>query len=86
LADPGAQFKGPIPNERVGEVLADSDVVVVPSLWYENSPVVIQEARAARVPVIASGHGAMAEKCDMRSMACCSRRAARRPCGRQYSV
>jgi len=62
LADPGAQFKGPIPNERVGEVLADSDVVVVPSLWYENSPVVIQEARAARVPVIASGHGAMAEK------------------------
>jgi len=62
LADPDAQFKGPIPNERVGEALADSDVVVVPSLWYENSPVVIQEARAAGVPVIASGHGAMAEK------------------------
>jgi glycosyltransferase involved in cell wall biosynthesis len=62
LADPDAQFKGTIANERVGEVLADSDVVVVPSLWYENSPVVIQEARAAGVPVIASGHGAMAEK------------------------
>jgi glycosyltransferase involved in cell wall biosynthesis len=53
---------GSIANERVGEVLADSDVMVVPSLWYENSPVVIQEARAAGVPVIVSGHGALAEK------------------------
>jgi glycosyltransferase involved in cell wall biosynthesis len=59
---PGTHFKGRIANERVGEVLADSDVIVVPSLWYENSPVVIQEARVARVPVVASGHGALAEK------------------------
>lgn len=56
------QFMGRIVNERVGEVMADSDVVVVPSLWFENSPVVIQEARAAGVPVVASGHGALAEK------------------------
>ena len=59
---PDIQFMGRIANDRVGEVLADSDVMVVPSLWYENSPVVIQEARAAGVPVIASGHGALAEK------------------------
>jgi glycosyltransferase involved in cell wall biosynthesis len=57
-----ARLMGRIANERVGEVLADSDVMVVPSLWYENSPVVIQEARAAGVPVVASGHGALAEK------------------------
>jgi glycosyltransferase involved in cell wall biosynthesis len=62
LAHPDAELMGPIPNERVGEVLADSDVMVVPSVWYENSPVVIQEARAAGVPVVASGHGALAEK------------------------
>ena len=62
LPDPAAELVGPIANERVGEVLADSDVMVVPSLWYENSPVVIQEARAAGVPVIVSGHGALAEK------------------------
>jgi glycosyltransferase involved in cell wall biosynthesis len=62
LAHPAAQLMGRIANERVGEVLADSDVMVVPSLWYENSPVVIQEARAAGVPVVASGHGALAEK------------------------
>jgi glycosyltransferase involved in cell wall biosynthesis len=36
--------------------------MVVPSLWYENSPVVIQEAWAAGVPVVVSGHGALAEK------------------------
>ncbi len=59
---PGIQFMGRIANERVGEVMAESDVVVVPSLWFENSPVVIQEARAAGVPVVASGHGALAEK------------------------
>ena len=57
-----ARLMGPIANERVGEVLADSDVMVVPSLWYENSPIVIQEARAAGLPVVASGHGALAEK------------------------
>ncbi len=62
LTHPDAQLMGYIANERVGEVLADSDVMVVPSLWYENSPVVIQEARAAGVPVVASGHGALAEK------------------------
>jgi glycosyltransferase involved in cell wall biosynthesis len=62
LAGTGAELMGRIANERVGEVLADTDVVVVPSLWFENSPVVIQEARAAGVPVLASGHGALAEK------------------------
>jgi glycosyltransferase involved in cell wall biosynthesis len=55
-------FEGLIPNEEVGRVLAETDVVVVPSLWYENSPVVIQEAIAAGVPVIASNLGALAEK------------------------
>lgn len=62
LVHPDARLMGRIPNEQVGEALADSDVVVVPSLWYENSPLVIQEARAAGVPVVASGHGALAEK------------------------
>lgn len=62
LTHPDASLMGPIANERVGEVLADSDVLVVPSLWYENSPMVIQEAHALGVPVIASDLGALAEK------------------------
>ena len=62
LTHPDAQLMGRLANEEVGRALADSDVMVVPSLWYENSPVVIQEARAAGVPIVASAHGALAEK------------------------
>ncbi len=35
--------------------------VVVPSIWWENSPVVIQEARRAGVPLLVSDIGGMAE-------------------------
>jgi len=63
LADPSNTFfEGPVPNEEVGRVLAETDVIVVPSLWYENSPVVIREAFAAGVPVIAARVGALTEK------------------------
>ncbi|MEM2002109.1 MAG: glycosyltransferase family 4 protein [Candidatus Bathyarchaeia archaeon] len=55
-------FEGPVSNEQVGYVLADTDILAVPSLWYENSPLVIQEARSMGVPVIASAHGALCEK------------------------
>jgi glycosyltransferase involved in cell wall biosynthesis len=62
LTNPSTRLMGRLENEQVGQVLADADVLVVPSLWYENSPVVIQEAFAASVPVVASGLGALAEK------------------------
>ncbi len=56
------ELMGAIPNSEVGSVLAETDLLLVPSLWYENSPVVIQEAYAMAVPVIASNVGAMVEK------------------------
>lgn len=37
------------------------DAVVVPSIWVENSPLVIHEAQQARVPVITANVGGMAE-------------------------
>jgi glycosyltransferase involved in cell wall biosynthesis len=43
---------------HMGEV----DWVVVPSIWWENSPLVIQEAFHFRRPVICSDIGGMAEK------------------------
>ena len=43
------------------EVLADLDVLVVPSRWAENSPNSLLEARAARVPVVGSDLGGVAE-------------------------
>jgi glycosyltransferase involved in cell wall biosynthesis len=42
-------------------VLAGIDVLVVPSTWYENTPLVIYSALAAGCPVIASDLGGMAE-------------------------
>jgi len=46
---------------EVSQVLQGLDDVVVPSLWYENSPNTILEAFAHRTPVIASDLGGMAE-------------------------
>lgn len=59
--DPRVRFHGRYDNRRVGEVLAGLDVLVVPSLWYENSPLTIHEAFMAGVPVVASRLGGMAE-------------------------
>ena len=40
------------------------DWVVVPSIWWENAPLVIQEAFALSIPVIGSNHGGIAEQID----------------------
>lgn len=55
-------YLGPYDNAAVGSLMADCDYVVMPSTWWENSPVVIQEAFCARRPVICTGVGGMAEK------------------------
>ncbi|MBN2490026.1 MAG: glycosyltransferase [Planctomycetes bacterium] len=54
-------FAGPLARDRLAAAHGELDVLVVPSLWYENSPLVILEAQAARTPVIASDLGGMAE-------------------------
>lgn len=45
-------------------LMAQIDWVVVPSIWWENSPLVIQEAFAFGRPVICSDIGGMAAKVD----------------------
>ena len=45
----------------VREVFDRVDAIVVPSVWAENSPLVIHEAQQARVPVITANAGGMAE-------------------------
>lgn len=59
---PGVSFRGRYENARVADILDDLDALVVPSTWWENSPVVIEEALARGVPVICSDIGGMAEK------------------------
>ena len=61
-ASPGVQFLGALSRQQVWETLAQADVVVVPSLWYETFSYIISEAFAAGVPVIASHLGALAER------------------------
>ncbi len=55
------RFMGKFDNQSVGEVFSEVDALVVPSLWYENSPLVIQEALLTRTPVIASRIGGIPE-------------------------
>lgn len=54
-------FEGEYSNGEVSEVLAGLDVVVVPSVWLENSPLVIHEAQQARRCVVTADTGGMAE-------------------------
>jgi len=48
-------------QDIVRDVFDRVDAIVVPSVWVENSPLVIHEAQQARVPVIAANAGGMAE-------------------------
>ena len=61
IRSPRIRFGGRLSRDQVWQALARTDVLVVPSLWYENSPLVIQEAFAAGVPVVASAVGALPE-------------------------
>lgn len=61
VRNPRIFFRGPYDNSQVADVLSGIDVLVVPSIWYENSPLVIHEAFLTKTPVIASNLGGMAE-------------------------
>jgi len=63
--DERLELAGVYRRQEVSQVLRELDVIVVPSLWYENSPNAILEAFAHRTPVVASNLGGMAELvCD----------------------
>ena len=55
-------FRGPYNHAELPKLMADLHWVLVPSIWWENSPLVIQEAFFHRRPVICSDIGGMAEK------------------------
>ena len=55
-------FRGPYDHAELPGLMSDLHWVVVPSIWWENSPLVIQEAFFHRRPVICSDVGGMAEK------------------------
>ncbi len=55
------RLAGTFPNAELGTVLSNIDVLVVPSRWYENTPLVIQSALATKTPLIATDLGGMSE-------------------------
>ncbi|MBA3859595.1 MAG: hypothetical protein C0507_22035 [Cyanobacteria bacterium PR.3.49] len=57
-------FKGTFPQAQFGEILSNLDVLVIPSRWYENTPLVMQSALATKTPLIATDLGGMAEIID----------------------
>jgi len=47
-------FRGTFPRENIGEVFSALDYFVIPSTWYENSPLVLLDSLASHTPVIVS--------------------------------
>ena len=57
-------FMNAFAREHTSEVYQQIDVLVVPSLWLENSPLVIHEAYMAGVPVVGSRIGGIGEQAN----------------------
>lgn len=50
-----------INHNLANDVFSNVDCIVVPSIWGENSPLVIHEAQACKIPVITADYGGMKE-------------------------
>ena len=59
IKNPNIKFVGRF--EDIKEPYSEIDVLVFPSIWYENCPLVLAEARFTGTPVIASNLGAIPE-------------------------
>jgi glycosyltransferase involved in cell wall biosynthesis len=55
------RVRGKIPPSDMPQIYAQSDIVVLPSIWDENQPVCLMEAMAAGRPIIASRRGGIPE-------------------------
>jgi glycosyltransferase involved in cell wall biosynthesis len=61
-AGPGdVRFLGPFENGDAAAIFSEIDVLVVPSLWWENAPITIHEAILTGTPVITADFGGMAD-------------------------
>lgn len=59
--DKRVSFEGTFEGEKLGWVLSEIDVLVVPSRWYENTPLVVYSAFASGTPVVATDVGGLSE-------------------------
>ncbi len=54
LGGENVRFCGTFAPSRMADVMADFDLLSIPSTWYENSPLVLLNALASHTPVIVS--------------------------------
>jgi len=56
------EFAGEYINQNLAdEVFSKVDCIIVPSIWAENSPLVIHEAQSCKIPIITADFGGMKE-------------------------
>jgi len=54
-------YHGSYSKEDTKNLIKNSDIVLVPSAWYENNPIILQEMIAANIPPIVSDVGSLPE-------------------------
>lgn len=55
------QFMGTFAKEKMAEILREVDLLVIPSRWYENSPLVLLNALATHTPVLVADVAGLTE-------------------------
>lgn len=60
-SDQRIRLMGTFPPDDLGKVFSTIDLLVVPSLWYENTPLIVYSALATKTPVVASNMGGLKE-------------------------
>ena len=59
--DRRVRLAGTFPSKDMAKVLMSASILAHPAIWYENNPLVVQDALAAGVPVVASDLGSLTE-------------------------
>lgn len=60
-AAPWARFMGRVAPEAVADFMVESSLLLIPSLWFENSPLVAYQAIQLGLPILASDIGGLPE-------------------------
>jgi glycosyltransferase involved in cell wall biosynthesis len=59
--DPRITFSGPVPSREIPDVVSRFDVLLIPSMWFENGPTIALESMAVGTPIVASRVGNLPE-------------------------
>lgn len=55
------KFAGRVPTAEVAAYMTSSDLMLFPSLWFENAPLVVRQANQLGLPILASSVGGIPE-------------------------